>query len=168
MKKFTPYGNATILQGKENEKHLLLEQCAIVGGMFGTVYIDKKYVYGYNGYDCYQFPLKQFTKALRLLVNEQPKYIRVYDNGGETFDRYTVVFTGNYLKTGSDGVRRFQYVGMSENPYHPQGFCQHGESEWQPIDRPTYSHLGKKITFDKLPQDCQKAVLDDYASIWGF
>lgn len=107
--------------------------------------------------------LQQFLNS-----DNSPRYVRIYDNGGETFDRYTVVFTGNYLKTGSDGVRRFQYVGMSENPYHPQGFCQHGESEWQPIDRPTYSHLGKKITFDKLPQDCQKAVLDDYASIWGF
>lgn len=38
----------------------------------------------------------------------------VYDNGGETADRYTIlnILTGDYW-------------GASENPYHPQGFGQY-------------------------------------------
>ena len=98
----------------------------------------------------------------QFMPNGVPKNIRVYDNGGETIDRYTVVFTGNFK--GRNG--RCYYLGMSENPYHPQGFGQHGEADFV-IDYPTYSHLGKKITFGKLPKDCQRAVIDDYKDIWG-
>src|ERR1044072_44051 len=88
-----------------------------------------------------------------------PRYVRCYDSGEESFDRYTVVFTGRYRhKTGGASW----YVGMSESPYHPQGFGQHGESEgaW-PIDRPTRSHLGRRIGFADLPQDCRKLVTAD-------
>jgi len=108
--------------------------------------------------------LQQFLNS-----DNSPRYIRIYDNGGESFDRYTIVFTGRYDKNKDEqGNKWYKYVGSSENPYYPQGFYQHGESKNEIIDRPTYSHLGKKITFDKLPLDCQKAVLEDYASIWGF
>ena len=47
------------------------------------------------------------------------------------------------------------------SPFHPQG-----ESPDQ-IDRPTYGHLGKKIKFSDLPEDCQTLVLQDYKEIWG-
>lgn len=93
--------------------------------------------------------------------NGIPKKVRIYDNGGKTFDRYTVVFTGNYA--GRDGI--CSYLGMSERPFHPQGFCQHGEHR-QVIDRPRYGHLGKRIKFESLPEDCRKAVMQDYAAIW--
>lgn len=102
-------------------------------------------------------------RVSRLMPNGIPRYIRCYDNGGETFDRYTVVYTGRYThKTGGS----FLYVGMSEKPFHPQGFGQHGESEHQPIDSNGGSHLGKKIAFKDLPPDCQKLVLDDYKDLW--
>lgn len=91
-----------------------------------------------------------------------PRYVRCYDNGGATFDRYTVVFTGRYKKNG----RYFEYLGMSANPFHPQGFGQHGEHTTQ-IDRPSYAHLGKKISFSDLPKDCQECVMWDYKSNWG-
>lgn len=97
-----------------------------------------------------------------------PRYVRVYDNGGETRDRYTVVYTGRYRhKTG--GV--FWYLGMSGSPYHPQGFGQHGESERQIDTAPgawggpamgRRCHLGKRIPFGDLPKDCQTAALDTY------
>jgi hypothetical protein len=29
------------------------------------------------------------------------------------------------------------------------------------IDYPTYKHLGKKISFDDLPEQCQQLVMDD-------
>jgi hypothetical protein len=41
------------------------------------------------------------NRLLSLMPNGVPKYVRVYDNGGKSFDRYTVVFTGRYThKTG--------------------------------------------------------------------
>jgi hypothetical protein len=55
---------------------------------------------------------------------------------------------------------------MSANPFHPQGFGQHGESNHMPIDKPTYSQLGKKIKFNDLPIDCRKLVVSNYVDIW--
>lgn len=97
-----------------------------------------------------------------LMPNGIPRYIRCYDNGGETFDRYTVVFTGRYThKTGGS----YLDLGMSHDPYHPQGVGSHGESDYL-IDRPTYSHLGRKIKFMDLPEQCKKLVLSDYMDLW--
>ena len=101
------------------------------------------------------------TREEQFMPNGIPKKIRCYDNGSETFDRYTVVYTGNYKGRGG----WCHYIGMSENPYHPQGFGQHGESP-DVIDRPKYAHLGKKIAFEGLPPDCQSAVINDYKDIW--
>jgi len=102
------------------------------------------------------------TREERFMPNGVPKKVRIYDNGGRSFDRYTVVFTGNFK--GRDG--RCYYLGMSESPFHPQGFGQHGESI-EIIDYPSYKHLGRKITFDKLSEQCQKLVIQDYKEIWN-
>lgn len=90
----------------------------------------------------------------------QPKYIRVYDNKGETIDRFTVVFTKKRNEHGE-----FVYVGMSENPYSPNGFGQHGFTNNQ-IDAPSYSHLGKKVKWNDLTEQCKKVVIDTYNSLW--
>lgn len=108
---------------------------------------------------------KHKERTERLVPNGVPRYIRCYDNGGTSFDRYTVVFTGRYTHKTN---RAFWYLGMSENPFHPQGFGQHGESEFKPIDTPSYKHLGKKIEFKDLPKDCQKLVMQDYLYLWDF
>lgn len=89
--------------------------------------------------------------------------VRCYDNGGRSADRYTVVYTGRYhhLINGS-----YLYLGMSERPFHPQGVGMHGEAD-NYIDnrgwgqRGGSSHLGKPISFDALPPDCQKAAMQD-------
>ena len=90
---------------------------------------------------------------------DKPKWIRCYDNEGKTADRYTVVFTRG----------KYTYLGMNAHPFHPQGIGQHGE--WRKgenaIDRPTYGHLGKKISFDQLPEECQKCVWQTYKALWG-
>jgi len=108
------------------------------------------------------------TREERFMPNGVPKKVRIYDNGGriydnggKTYDRYTAVFIGNYK--GRDGC---DYLGMSEYPFHPQGFGQHGWSR-EIIDYPSYRHLGRKITFDKLPEQCQKLVIQDYKEIWN-
>lgn len=104
---------------------------------------------------------KSLARCARLLPGGIPHYVRCYDNGGATVDRYTVVYTGHY--PGRDGL--CHYVGMSSEPYSPQGFCQHGESR-HVIDRPTYRHLGKRIGFADLPADCRRVVVVDYLSLW--
>ena len=101
------------------------------------------------------------TRIDNFMPSGIPRKIRVYDNQGETVDRYTVVFTGNYK--GRNGC---DYLGLSEHPRHPQGFGQHGWDQGI-IDYPKYSHLGKKIMFEQLPEDCKKVVIEDYADIWG-
>lgn len=96
----------------------------------------------------------------RLLPNGIPKYVRCYDNGGETADRYTVVFTGNYA--GREGCDN---LGMSAFPFHPYGVCYY-DNHNQIIDKPTYSHLGKKIKFTDLSPDAQRCVLKYYNEYW--
>lgn len=88
------------------------------------------------------------------------KGVRIYDNGGKTCDRFTAVFT----EKSND---EFVYLGMSQNPCHPQGFGQHGFSRTL-IDRPTSKRLGKRIKFESLPIDCQRLVKDDLSVIDGY
>ena len=78
------------------------------------------------------------------------KNIRIYDNGGASFDRYTVVFMNEpEYQPGT-----FMALGMSEHPFHPQGFGQHCAAM-------PGRHLGKRIKFEDLPEDCQKLVKQD-------
>lgn len=76
--------------------------------------------------------------------------IRIYDNGGKTFDRYTVV----YMDYPERQHNTFAAVGMNSEPFHPQGFGQHCTAM-------PGRHLGKRISFEELPKDCQKLVLQD-------
>jgi hypothetical protein len=81
----------------------------------------------------------------------------------DCFDKYTVVYLDEVFKHPAHHyIDYVMYVGMSENPFHPQGFCQHGE---MPINAVQYKGRGgcfqKRIKFADLPSDCQKAVLND-------
>lgn len=98
------------------------------------------------------------AKLERLMPNGVPRYIRCYDNGGKTADRYTIVFT----RRGGSCL----YLGCNAEPFHPQGIGMHGEAPTM-IDRPGYSHLGRKFPFTSLPDDVRKLVLADYREIWG-
>jgi hypothetical protein len=77
------------------------------------------------------------------------KAIKIYDNGGKTADRYTVVYMTERERDGT-----YAAVGMSEQPFHPQGFGQHCTAMPGP-------HLGKRIPFAALPLDCQRLVRQD-------
>jgi len=101
-------------------------------------------------------------RTARLFSGGNPRWVRCYDDGGRTADRYTVVFTGRY---GSRTGGRTWVLGMSASPFHPQGVGMRCEYEHR-IDRPTSRHLGKRIRFDDLPPDCQRLALWDYCSLW--
>jgi hypothetical protein len=72
----------------------------------------------------------------------------IYDNGGKTADRYTVYYNIEEKENW------FSCLGMDGKPFHPQGIGMHSSGMLG-------EHNGKRITFDQLPEDCQKAVLQD-------
>lgn len=69
------------------------------------------------------------------------KNIKIYDNGGETFDRYTVVAGNNVF-------------GLSEDPLSPQGFNQ-----WvcltKDLDK---TGLGQEVNFENLAPRVKGAI----------
>jgi hypothetical protein len=84
------------------------------------------------------------------ILNGHP--IRCYDNGGETCDRYTVI----YMDQPERAPNTFACVGMNAEPFHPQGFGQHSTAM-------PGAHCGKRVPFATLPEDCRKLVQQDLA-----
>lgn len=110
------------------------------------------------------------------------KNIIVLDNGGETFDRYTIIDK----KSGD-------MIGSSDNPFHPQGFGQfcgnvadnywvaaYGYSWRNGCDvnlltkRIKYAvnlfltdcgHVGKRVKFTTLPANVQQFVKQSFAPL---
>jgi len=98
----------------------------------------------------------------------------IFDNGGATADRYTVIF--------SDG----DMIAASTQPFHPQGIGQHAGNlidnycrtawggrgterpktqreinKWLKVDIDAFKNqgnIGKLIKYDQLPEDVQKFV----------
>ena len=85
--------------------------------------------------------------------NTVPRYLRVYDNGGETADRYTICFTKKRV------CGQFMDIGAGPGHY------SHGFNDTL-IDRPGYSHLGKPISFNDLPVGVRMKVLAEYVELW--
>lgn len=98
---------------------------------------------------------------LHLVITTDPKtakpkaptaaQVRIYDNGGETADRYAAVYMQKPEHGGLFAAR-----SMSENPFHPQGvgtYCAATPGR----------HLGKRIAFADLPEPCRRLVLSDLA-----
>ena len=74
--------------------------------------------------------------------------LRVYDNGGQTWDRYTII-PPRWAKDWRDPAGGFDAIGASERPFGPQGFGQMVCAYPGP-------HLGKRIRWDELPADVQR------------
>jgi hypothetical protein len=66
-------------------------------------------------------------------IPKKPKLIKeIWDNGGKTTDRFTVILNSS------------ECLALSEHPEHPQGFSQTGIAV-------SGEHLGKRINFYDLP-----------------
>ena len=87
--------------------------------------------------------IHSFTYQKGEVVNTQN--IKIYDNGGKTFDRYTAIIDR-------------MFFGFSENPFSPLGFSQFCGDV--PKGMRSYRHLGKKVSLDSLSADVRKAILD--------
>jgi hypothetical protein len=69
-------------------------------------------------------------------------------------DRYTAIFLDRpYTRDASNPLR--DALAMDDRPFHPQGFGQHCSAMLG-------EHLGKPITFEDLPPDCQKFVMQEF------
>ena len=71
--------------------------------------------------------------------------VAAFDNGGKTFDRYTLIFEDEYC---------LQVYGASENPTHPQGFGMYA-GQCYPRD---LLHYENPVDFDALPEKVQAFV----------
>jgi hypothetical protein len=114
--------------------------------------------------------LNRITRMRNLMTRGHPRWTRIYDNNGDSMDRYTVVFTGKYRKPDEDIV----FLSMSAEPFSALGVCLKGTSSL-PIDVNEYGFsprigavidLGKRITFDDLPPDCRRATIQQYIELW--
>ncbi len=76
--------------------------------------------------------------------------VEIYDNGGRTFDRYTVFFPGEDLGA----------LGIGKTGNVPRGFCMWVEAIRPGNDDP--DGIGCKISFEELPESVKKAILDEW------
>ncbi len=85
--------------------------------------------------------------------------LRIYDNGGKTCDRYTIIpprWAHLFRQSRENGWgamadrRLFDGIGASESPFHPQGFGMNVSGVMPG------SHLGKRISWSALPVDVQR------------
>ena len=83
--------------------------------------------------------------------------VSVWDDGNSVADRYTVVFLDDADENGN-----VPFLAMGSTPFHPQGFCQHGEMKiWMVAYHGRGGAFTKRIKFTELPPDCQKAALQE-------
>ena len=89
-----------------------------------------------------------------ITINGKRKTCRIFDAGDSVADRYTIAFKGCRLQWYG---MVYPYLSSGPSPFHPQGIGQRGESN----TFLTGKDLGKRITFEVLPADVQKFVLDN-------
>jgi hypothetical protein len=78
---------------------------------------------------------------------------RVYDNGGETADRYTVTFVNIPESRGT-----VYALAANAAPYHPQGFGQH-------VSATPGRHLGALVATSTLPRDVLRFIASELRAI---
>ena len=82
------------------------------------------------------------------VINKINKEVKIYDNCGKTLDRFTAVFVKRPERRVYGQPATFEALGFSGNPFHPWGYGQHCSAA---VGR----HLGKRTTFEALPEKAQ-------------
>lgn len=100
------------------------------------------------------------TQSKKFLDGDCPAgVLAIYDNGGETFDRYTVFYKP--VEPLEDLRGRIGYRGMSEHPYSAQGFGIYGDMEAYEVARYRDSVYRHSCKWTDLPEDVQRSVRQD-------
>lgn len=93
-----------------------------------------------------------------------PDRFRLWDNGGKTMDRYTILDV-----QPEDGVR--YGISFSDAPYHPQGVGMSFELDrgaWAANVRDRFRSMGKRLkTVAGLPLGARRLVCDDFLPSQG-
>jgi hypothetical protein len=89
-----------------------------------------------------------------------PEVLALYDNGGKSADRYSVLYTVTHID--ARGVTWLFGRGMNSCPNHPQGI---GMSFERPAhELAAWRHREKKTKWTALPKEVRAAILDDCES----
>lgn len=94
-----------------------------------------------------------------ILEGTDVEVVAILDNGGKTYDRYTVFFEEAFdVPKYDENYGPFSYCyGMSESPFHPQGFCCFaGEYSYRGPE--SWEHIGHEVEFDSLPEQVKRAI----------
>lgn len=75
--------------------------------------------------------------------------LSILDNGGETFDRYTISIIS--------GDGEYFCFAASEDPFHPQGFGQYCGDYGFP-DTDENEDIGVNISFEECPAQVQRYI----------
>lgn len=75
-------------------------------------------------------------------------FLKIYDNGGKTIDRYTILFEDWHFGKSCDALT------ISDNPKSSQSVYSRGEV-YYPNDM-----IGKEISFNDLNEETQTFVLE--------
>jgi hypothetical protein len=90
---------------------------------------------------------------LYLLEEKKPKEILgIFDNGGETLDRYTIVFTKNFSSDMANPPE-LACLGLSENTNSLQGF-----SQWDTCVLSSVQKNNKEIKWKDLSKEIQNHI----------
>lgn len=80
----------------------------------------------------------------------------VYDNGGDSIDRYSVYFSKKWSNADPYHSDVLDCLALNGCPFHPQfGFCQHTTGRLG-------KHNGERIAIESLPVDTINAILHDF------
>lgn len=121
---------------------------------------------GYSGQDRYAGPIMHPSEYIggqmerdilttpgyyvAIVSTTLPRWsVRLFDNGGETFDRYTAIYT-------DDDSGETWYRGMSENPSHPQGYGISGDDDCSGV-----IERDQEIDVDSAPDAVQRCIARD-------
>lgn len=85
--------------------------------------------------------------------------LAIFDNGGRSFDRYTVLYVP------APGEDWLGYLAASTHPFDPQGFGQHGEMPLHEARAYRYRAAANRESakWSSLPPDVQRIVRQDLA-----
>lgn len=108
------------------------------------------------------------SRKEKLMPGGIPRHIRVYDDGPESTLRYTIVYTG---KEVHDACGVYPYIILNELDGETPDVEVNHSHKGIPLDMSGCTSvtrmgrkgfLGKRITFDDLPEQCQEIVVDHY------
>lgn len=89
--------------------------------------------------------------------------LAIYDNGGKTWDRYTVFYVPSKEEREARPHRGMWigYRGMSEHPFSPNGFGVYSEMEAYLVADYRYRVSHQACKWSDLPKDVKRSVRQD-------